>query len=136
MKIQDFLLSAGKASCLACCYTVAALGEKATPTMIFDVLWRAAKNNAIDEYNGCFVNNAVSLMLTANPNKKYYVTKQKITSLEELNGQLAAVNFQNGNFNHWVLVENNVIIFDSLENSVCVERGKPTSARVIKIGDL
>lgn len=136
MNIQDFCKSLGNGGCLAMTYVRAVLGEKVTPTMMFDALWQAAENNIIDVNDDCYVRDAVQLMRMVNPSKRSSVTKQKITSIEELKGELAAVNFQNGNFNHWVLVENGKIIFDSLDNSQCVKYGVPTSARIIKIEDL
>ena len=102
MKIQSFLESAGKGACLALCYIRAALGEKARPTMFFDALWNASENNIIDANDDCYVNDAVQLMKSVNPYKRYSVEKLKITSIEELKGQLAVVNFQNGDFNHWL----------------------------------
>lgn len=136
MKIQSFFESAGRGACLALCYIRAALGEKATTTMMFDALWQAAENNIIDVKDDCYVNDAVQLMRSINPNKRYSVEKLKITSIEELKGQLAAVNFQNGDFNHWVLVDKGEIIFDSLDDSQCVKYGKPTSSRIIKMEDI
>lgn len=136
MKIQDFFGKAYAGSCLALCYIRAALGDKATPTMMFDALWQAAENNILDVDDNCYVRDAVQLMRLTNPSKRYSVEKQKIKSIEELNGELAAVNFQKGVFNHWVLVYRGQIIFDSLDNSQCVKYGVPTSARIIKIEDL
>lgn len=134
-KIQDFFKSAGEGACLALAYIKAAI-PSATPTMMFDALWQAAGNNIIDVDDNCYVRDAVQLMRSVNPSKRYSVTKQKITSIEELKGELAAVNFQNGNFNHWILVDKGQVVFDSLEDSQCVKYGTPTSARIIKIGDL
>lgn len=136
MKIQDFCKSVGNGGCLALCYIRAALGEKATPTMMFDALWSASENNIIDANDDCYVRDAISLMRLVNPSKSYSVIKQKIFSIEELKGEMAAVNFQNGNFNHWVLVDKGQIVFDSLEDSQCVKYGVPTSARLINVGDL
>jgi hypothetical protein len=135
MGFQDFCKSIGNGGCLAAVYVRAVLGEKATPTMMFDALWQAAKFNIIDANDDCYVNDAVQLMGSINPYKRYSVEKLKITSIEELKGQLAAVNFQNGDFNHWVLVDKGEIIFDSLEDSQCVKYGKPTSSRIIKMED-
>lgn len=136
MNIQTFFEKAGKGACLAMCYIRAVLGEKVTPTMMFDALWQAAENNIIDVNDDCYVRDAVQLMRLVNPSKRSSVTKQKISSLDELGEKLAAVNFENNGFNHWVLVENGKIIFDSLDNSQCVKYGVPTSARIIKIEDL
>lgn len=135
MKIQDFCKSVGNGGCLAAVYIKAA-APKTTPTMMFDALWSASENNIIDANDDCYVRDAVQLMRSVNPSKSYSVTKQKISSIEELNGQLAAVNFSKGRSNHWVLVDKGQIIFDSLEDSQCVKYGNVTDARIIKIGDL
>ena len=135
MKIQTFFEKAGNGSCLSLCYIRAALGEKATTTMMFDALWQAAENNILDVDDNCYVRDAAQLMRLVNPCKRYSVEKQKISSIEELKGELAAVNFQNGDFNHWVLVYRGQIVFDSLDDSKCVKYGKPTSARIIRMED-
>lgn len=132
MNIQTFCQKASEGACLAFCYIRAALG-KVIPEKMFGILWEAADKNIIDENDYCYVNDAIALMRLANPNKKYAVMKKDISSLEELDGQLAAVSFKNGGYNHFVLVEKGQIIFDSLDNSLCVKYGKPTTARIIKI---
>ena len=43
------------------------------------------------------------------------------------------VKFTNGKYSHWVVVENGKVIFNSLKYSNCVEKGKATEARIIKI---
>jgi hypothetical protein len=43
------------------------------------------------------------------------------------------VKFTNGKYSHWVVVENGKVVFNSLQYSNCVEKGKPTEARIIKI---
>lgn len=134
-KIQSFLESAGKGSCLALCYIKSALGENATPTMLFDILWKATEKDIIDVDDNCYVNDAIALMKLANPNKSYTVEKQTISSLDELKGKLAAVNYENNGFNHWVLVEKGKVVFDSLDDSKCVKYGVPTSARIIEMED-
>ena len=62
MKIQDFCKSVGNGGCLALCYIRAALGDKATSTMLFDALWSASENNIIDANDDCYVRDAISLM--------------------------------------------------------------------------
>lgn len=135
MGFQDFCKSIGEGGCLAAVYVKAA-SPNATPTMMFDALWQAAKNNIIDDEDDCYVRDAIQLMRSVNSSKRYSVVKQKISSIEELGGKLAAVNFSRGRANHWVLVDKGQIIFDSLENSQCVLYGEVTDARVIEIGDL
>lgn len=132
MKIQTFCEKASEGACLAFCYIRAALGE-VIPEKMFGILWDAADKNIIDGNDNCYVNDAIALMKLANPNKKYSVIKKDITSLEDLNGELAAVSYKNGIYNHFVLVEKGQIVFDSLDDSKCVKYGKPTTARIIKI---
>lgn len=134
MNIQTFCEKASNGACLAFCYIRAALG-KVIPEKMFGILWEAADKNIIDENDDCYVNDAIALMKLANPNKKYSVIKKDISSLEELDGQLAAVSYKNGGYNHFVLVEKGQIVFDSLDDSKCVKCGKPTTARIIKIED-
>ena len=43
------------------------------------------------------------------------------------------VKFTNGKYSHWVVVENGKVVFNSLQYSNCVAKGKPTEARIIKI---
>lgn len=135
MGIQDFFISAGNGACLAMCYVVAALKERTSPTMIFETLWTAAKQSVIEVEDDCFVKDAVKLMSIANPTKKYSVVKQAIHSLVDLNGETACVNFSYKGYNHWVLVEDGEIVFNSLDNSQCVKYGEPIDARIIKIED-
>ena len=134
MNIQTFCEKASNGACLAFCYIRAALG-KVIPEKMFGILWEAADKNIIDENDDCYVNDAIALMKLANPNKKYSVIKKDISSLEELDGQLAAVSYKNGGYNHFVLVEKGQIVFDSLDDSKCVKCGKPTTDRIIKIED-
>lgn len=134
MKIQDFFESVGKGGCLSMCY-IKAVNKDITETEMFNVLWKAAAMGIINAEDECFVSDAIALMRLVNPNKKYTVIKQSISSLEDLKGKLAAVNFKNMGYNHFVLVEDGKIIFNSLEDSKCVKYGKPTTARIITIED-
>ena len=43
------------------------------------------------------------------------------------------VKFTNGKYSHWVVCENGKVVFNSLQYSNCVENGKATEARIIKI---
>lgn len=132
MKIQTFMEKAGKGACLSLCYIKASKPD-ATETELFDILWEANEKGIIDANDDCYVRDAISLMKLANPNKKYSVTKQKISSLDELGDKTACVNFSHNGYNHWVLVKNGEIIFNSLDNSVCVSKGAPVDARIIEI---
>lgn len=130
MKIQTFMEKCGKGACLALCYIKAAL-PNATEAELFDILWEANKKGIIDANDDCYVKDAISLMKLANPDAKYSVTKQTISTIQGI--ELGAVNFENNGYNHWVLVEKGQIVFDSLDNSVCVSKGAPVGARIIEI---
>ena len=58
--------------------------------------------------------------------------KVQIKDLKKIK-EKTIVKFTNGKYSHWVVVENGKIVFNSLKYSNCVENGKPTEARIIKI---
>lgn len=128
MNIQSFFESAGKGACLALCYIRAAKPD-ATETEMFDILWKAVEKGIVGE--DMFVKDAIGLMMLTNPNKKYSVTKQTISTIQGI--KLGAVNFEHKGFNHWVLVEKGQVIFDSLDNSKCRQFGVVKEARIISI---
>lgn len=53
------------------------------------------------------------------------------TSIKKIK-ERTPVRFSYNGKSHWVGVENGKIAFNSLEHSVCVEKGKPVEKRVIK----
>lgn len=55
-----------------------------------------------------------------------------IKSLKEIEGR-AIVKFVNGNYEHWVGVEDGKIVFNSQAHSLCVQKGQPVTARIITI---
>lgn len=79
----------------------------------------------------CTVLNAEKY-LEAFSGKKWKVTKKEISSIEEIK-KPTAVRFDYNGHSHWVGVENGKIAFNSLANSVCVSRGKPTTARIVEL---
>ena len=58
--------------------------------------------------------------------------KVQIKDLKKIK-EKTIVKFTNGKYSHWVVVENGKVVFNSLQYSNCVENGKPTEARIIKI---
>lgn len=58
--------------------------------------------------------------------------KVPITSIKKIK-ERTIVRFMRGKVGHWVGVENGKIVFNSLAYSKCVEEGKPTEARIIKL---
>ncbi|MBQ5998033.1 MAG: DUF261 family protein [Treponema sp.] len=65
--------------------------------------------------------------------RKVSVTKKEIKSLSEIK-EMAPVLFSiNGKDGHFVVVENGQIVFNPLEVSQNVNKGKPISARIIRM---
>ena len=58
--------------------------------------------------------------------------KVQIKDLKKIK-EKTIVKFSNGGYSHWVVCENGKVVFNSLKYSNCVEKGKPTEARIIKI---
>ncbi len=58
------------------------------------------------------------------------VEKVKINSIADIKDE-TPVCYQYGDKTHWVVVRDGQIVFNSLEHSICVEKGEPVSARVI-----
>lgn len=58
--------------------------------------------------------------------------KVKISDIKKIK-EKTIVKFSNDGYSHWAGVENGKVVFDSLQYSNCVAKGKPTEARIIKI---
>ena len=58
--------------------------------------------------------------------------KKQITTIKNIK-EKTIVRFTIGNTGHWVGVEKGKVVFNSLKSSRCVESGKPTECRIIKI---
>lgn len=58
--------------------------------------------------------------------------KVQIKDLKKIK-EKTIVKFSNGGYSHWVVCENGKVVFNSLQYSNCVAKGKPTEARIIKI---
>lgn len=55
---------------------------------------------------------------------------KKLSDLLDVKGR-CAVRFDFNGKSHWVGVEKGKVVYNSLKHSVCVEKGKPTKARII-----
>lgn len=127
MKVQDLAASIGAGGCLFFCY----LFCSGAYTSDADALKKAAEaieNGTIED--DCTVSHPERIFYE-NAGRRVRILRKKISSLDEIK-EKTPVNFVNGNFNHWVVVENGKIVFNSLERSVCVAKGKPTEARIIE----
>ncbi len=58
--------------------------------------------------------------------------KKNITTIKNIK-EKTIVKFSRGNNGHWVGVEDGKVVFNSLSSSRCVEEGKATECRIIKI---
>lgn len=58
--------------------------------------------------------------------------KVQIKDLKKIK-EKTIVKFSNGGYSHWVVCENGKVVFNSMQYSNCVAKGKPTEARIIKI---
>lgn len=127
MKVQDLAASIGAGGCLFFCY----LYCSGAYTSESDALKKAAEaieNGTIEK--DCTVSHPERIFYE-NAGRRVRILRKKISSLDEIK-EKTPVNFVNGNFNHWVVVENGKIVFNPLEKSVCVAKGKPTEARIIE----
>ena len=124
-----------KYGCLAMCYLYCmGIDVDSMIEILVDILDKnKPQETGLD--SDCTVNNAVQFI--------YYVSGRKVNVFKE-NPPLkeikafTPVRFTKDNNNHWVVVKNGKIVFNSLEWSNCVENGKPIPlindpyARVIK----
>lgn len=144
--IQSICTEIGESACLAFCYCFAAERLKSTfnydsiagkATLFRDFL-EAANLGYIGE--GCWVLNAEQIMNLVNNQHTFIVTKNDNLngSLDAIEDKLAAVRYsytdaKGGFHNHWILMNNGKVIFDSLDSSNSVKLGKPDQARIITV---
>ena len=66
--------------------------------------------------------------------RKIKVEFRNIQSTTDLNGLgRCAVRFDYKGKSHWVGVENGLVVYNPLKYSECVEKGRPTTARIITL---
>ena len=124
---DDKLKAIAKYGCLAMCYLycIGIVSEDTIMTM--QSLKTAMEKGLLD--TECTVLDATKFMEFF-AHKKYIVSKKNITSIANIKDK-TPVRYEYNGSGHWVVVENGKIVFNSLANSICVAKGKPTSARVI-----
>lgn len=117
-----------KNGCLAMCYLYCVgIGDSEYNTI--GILSEAMDTGLLGK--DCFVLDADKFLNSLIGSDKVKVLKKDISSLDEIKGDYCPVRFDyNGNY-HWVVVSNGKIIFNPLLNSKCVNKGKPTTARII-----
>lgn len=138
--IQTFMKQAGETACLAIDYLMAAYCIGENPPLYCEAATVTALLGAYTTETGIdrefFVKDPVKLMELMDMKHKYSVTKKDITSFKDLPLEgFAAVRFDYNGHSHWVLAQNQEVFYDSLDNSVCRSKGKPTTARIIAYED-
>lgn len=124
MKIQDFCKSIGESGCLAFCYLYCA--GVVDPFEQLKIIKKAMDNKIIDE--DCAVLDADKLITLTG--KKSKVTKERCESLSSIK-EPTPVNFVYGGKNHWVVINNGIVIYNSMKKSNCVNYGVPVQKRVM-----
>ena len=64
--------------------------------------------------------------------KKWHVAKKKVDDINDIK-EATPVRFTYGDKGHWVVVRDGRIVFNSIEDSICVKKGFPTEARIITL---
>ena len=119
-----------KWSCLAQCYLYCAGFTNISDGQMLKMVSDAMDQGLLDEE--CTVKSGAYLMQFFT-GKKYFVDKQKITSIENIKNPTPVFYGLNGKDGHAVVVENGKIVFNPLSYSKNVMEGKPTSARFITL---
>lgn len=125
---QDKLKKITENCCLFMCYIFSVDRQEKTQGQWLRLLADAFDSGLIDEE--CTVLDAEKL-LKLYTGKNYTVEKKEVNSIADIK-KLCPVRYNYNGHGHWVLVEDGKIIFNSLLNSVCVTKGKPTTARIIR----
>lgn len=121
--------SIGKYGCLAFCYLYAIGIECDDEAEYIKLVDNAIKTGLLDK--DCTVLDAEKFIQHFS-GRKCVVTKKKIDTIENIK-EFTPVNYCYNGKNHWVVVQNGKIVFNSLMNSLCVTKGKPTECRIIKL---
>lgn len=123
------LQSIASYGCLAMCYLYCAGVDGSEVDYILNVC-RAMDSGLIAD--DCTVLDADRLLFYFTGRKTTVIKKSvTVASIKEIVAP-TPVRFDYNGRAHWVVVENGSIVFNSLCNSVCVNKGKPTTARVIQ----
>lgn len=126
---QEKALLIGKYGCLAMCYMYCAGLE---PSVDFIKICSDAIDVGFLDKE-CSVLDAEKFLawLTG---RTFEVTKKVCMSIDTIKAP-APVRYDYNGTSHWVVIENGQIVFDPLGmgNSICVKKGRPVTARIIKV---
>lgn len=118
----------GKWGCLAMCYLFS-LGIEGTAGEYMKLVSDAMDTGALDRE--CTVLDGTRFVNRFAGDALFRVTKKDISDISEI-GERAPVRYDYNGRSHWVVVERGRIVFNSLESSVCVSKGRPVTARIIE----
>lgn len=126
----------GDYMCLAACYSwivsrdkFGESGEMIERKILHDIIEAYHKGILDDEIT---VLDGAAFLELCNPRNRYKVEKRRIITIDDIE-EATPVRFDRDDYEHWVVVENGKIVFDSLDDSKCVKFGMPTTARIIKV---
>ena len=117
-------------TCLFICYLYCMGLEPDTLADWMDHYKTALQKKCIDEEG--FVLDAEKLLLYLT-GKKWSVTKKEINTIKDIKERTPVFYSIDGKSGHFVVVEDGEIVFNPLEVSNNVKKGKPISARIIKL---
>lgn len=115
--------------CLAMCYLYC-IGLDGDAISYIEYVSCAMEKGYLDK--DCTVLDGAKYLNFFSSDKKYKVTKQDISDIKDIKARTPVRFDYNGN-SHWVVVEKGHIVFNSLLNSVCVNKGKPVTSRIISL---
>lgn len=118
----------GKYGCLAMCYLYC-MGFGGEDTDFIRLVASAIENGLLDEE--CTVLDAEKYINWFS-GRKVTVVKKKVSNIKDIK-DLTPVAYDYNGKRHWVVVQNGKIVFNSIMNSLCVNKGKPAEARIIKL---
>lgn len=130
-EIKDNIKAIAKDGCLALCYVYCAGIDEDNETEYLRIVSNGIKEGTIAK--DCTVNDAGKFLFHLT-GRKVTVLKRSVQNLSEIKNATPVRFVAEGYGGHWVVVENGKIVFNPLANSVNVNKGKPTEARIIKWG--
>ena len=112
-QVQSKMIELAGNICLYSCYKWVKLGKELTLQRLLYELVGDLENGWVKE-DGTVQN--------ANAITGKSVVK---TDIDHAVGEYQCVNYRNGQHNHWVVVHNKEVVFNSLDVSQCVNKGEP-----------
>lgn len=123
---QSKALAIGKYGCLAMCYLYC-IGIDGSESDYIRYIADAMERGYLD--GECTVLDA-NRLLFAFSGRKFNVEKKVCTNINKIT-EPTPVRYDYGTKQHWVVVANGEIVFNSITDSECVARGRPSTMRVI-----